>query len=184
MVLVHHERTSSLDLSFKDSIPELLSRDSLASTAFLLITLIQSLELVAVDLMETRGLIRAEERPFTVSLDALHAAKRLISIIYASRKGKDVQKIRNPESIEEIASANFFLAVVLAEVKELKDIRVPWLEVDSEGTRTLVASLVDIASSGIIGTQHGHDTIRVPISASNVRPANPIVRMQTHNTKG
>ena len=69
------------------------------------------------------------------------------------------QKIGNPESIEKVASANFLLSVILPQVKECKDVCVPWLEVDGEGARALVATLIDVTSSRIVGPEHGHDPV-------------------------
>jgi hypothetical protein len=75
-MLVDHERTASLNLRFEDGIPQLLCWDSLTSTTFLLVLLVllvQSLKLGRGDVMETRRLIRAEEGPFAISLQARHA---------------------------------------------------------------------------------------------------------------
>lgn len=59
--------------------------------------------------------------------------------------------------------------MVLTKVKKVKDIRMPWLDIDGEGTRTLVAALVDITSSSVVSTEHGHDAIGVTVSSGNVR---------------
>jgi hypothetical protein len=47
--------------------------------------------------------------------------------------------------LEEVARARLLLAVVLLELQECKGVRVPRLEVDSEGTLALAAALVDEA---------------------------------------
>src|SRR6266568_1126843 len=82
---------------------------------------------------------------------------------------KQAQKIGNPESIEKIASAGFFLSMVFSEVEEFKNVSVPWLDIDREGAGTLVATLVHITSRGVIGSQHGHDSVGITIGSSNVR---------------
>lgn len=59
--------------------------------------------------------------------------------------------------------------MVLAEVKELKDISMPWLQVDSKGTRTLVAALVDISGGVVEHTKHGYNSVGGAVGSSNVR---------------
>jgi hypothetical protein len=81
---------------------------------------------------------------------------------------KNLQKIWDPKGIEKIASASFFLSVVLPKVKELKDVSVPRLNVDSEGARTLIATLVYITSSCIVGSQHRYDSVGVAVSSGNI----------------
>ena len=73
--------------------------------------------------------------------------------------------------IEEIAGADFFLAVVLAEVEEVEDSDIcgPGLDVDCEGSWPLVATLVDVAGSCVVCTKHRYDAVRVTIGAGNVR---------------
>ena len=80
-----------------------------------------------------------------------------------------LQEVGNPESVEQVTSTNLFLAVVLAEVDELKDISMPGLEVYGESARTLVTTLVDIASGGVVRTEHRDDTVGVAISTGDVR---------------
>jgi hypothetical protein len=63
-----------------------------------------------------------------------------------------LQYIGDPKSIEEIACTNFLFAVVLSKIEEVEDICVPRLEVDAEGTRSLVAALVNVTSSGVISS--------------------------------
>jgi hypothetical protein len=82
------------------------------------------------------------------------------------------QEVGYPKRIEEVTSPDLLFAVVFAEVDELKDIGMPWFEVYSESARALVATLVDVASGGVKRAKHGHDTIRVTISARNIRPDN------------
>ena len=73
VVLVSHKGSSSLYLRLQDSIPQLLSGNSLASTTFFLVLFIQRLKFLAVNFMHARSLIRAEQRPLCVGLDTLHA---------------------------------------------------------------------------------------------------------------
>ena len=73
VVLVDHEGSSSLDLRLEDGVPELLGLDRLASTTFLLVSLIELFELFAVHLVKVWGFVRAEQRPVTVGLNTLHA---------------------------------------------------------------------------------------------------------------
>jgi hypothetical protein len=149
-VLVEHEGVTSLGLSLEDGIPKLLGTDSLATLVLLLVALVQSFELVTVDIGETGALIGAHECPIAIVLDTLH------------------EEVRNPQSVEEIASADFLFAVVLAQVEEAKDVSVPWLKVDSKGTWTLVATLVDIASSVVVYTEHRNETVGCSVGATDV----------------
>jgi hypothetical protein len=45
------------------------------------------------------------------------------------------QEIGSPEGVEEVAGADFFFTMVLPQVKEVKHISVPGLEVDGKSTR-------------------------------------------------
>ena len=59
--------------------------------------------------------------------------------------------------------------MVLAQIKELKDIRVPRLQVNGKGTGTLVATLVNVTRSVVVHTKHRNDTVTHAIRTSNVR---------------
>jgi hypothetical protein len=149
-ILVEHEGVSGLGLGLEDGIPELLGLDRLTTLALPLILLVQSLELLTIAVGKTGTLVGAHEGPFTVLFDTLH------------------EKIRDPKGKEQVASANFLLTVVLSEIKELEDIRVPGLEVDGESTRSLVSTLVDIAGSVVEDTQHGNDTVGSTVGSGDV----------------
>jgi hypothetical protein len=174
MVLVGHEWSSSFDLSLEDSIPEFLSRDSLASAALPLVSHVQLFEFNSINFMHVWCLIRAEQGPFAVLLNTFHAIKMLGPIFWRLANVKNLQKIGDPERIKEIASASFFLSVVLSEVEELKDIGVPWLNVDGDRARTLIATLVNITGSGVVGSQHRYDPVGVTVGSSNVRSNNSL----------
>ena len=60
----------------------------------------------------------------------------------------------------------------LAEVEELKNIGVPWLNVDGKCARTLITTLVYITSSGVKGSQHQYDSVGITIGSGNVRSNN------------
>lgn len=72
---------------------------------------------------------------------------------------QDIQEIRDPQSIEQIAGTVLLLAVVLPEVDEIEDVIVPWLQVDSESAGALVASLVYVTRGGVKGAQHGDNAV-------------------------
>jgi hypothetical protein len=118
--------------------------------------------------MHIRCLVRAEQGPFAILFDTFHAVKMLEPIYWKLANAKSLQKVGNPESVKEIASASFFFSVVLAEVEEFKDVRVPWLNVDGKRARTLIATLVHITSSSVVGSQHRHDSVRVTVGSGNV----------------
>ena len=58
--------------------------------------------------------MRAHERPLSVGLDPLH------------------EKVGDPEGVEEVSRSVLLLSVVLPQVQEVEDVRVPRLEVDGE----------------------------------------------------
>lgn len=75
--------------------------------------------------------------------------------------------------------------MVLTEIQELKDIRVPGLQVDSKRTRTLVTTLVDISGGVVVHPQHGDDTVRRTVGTANVRTSRTdAVDVQTNTTSG
>ena len=76
--------------------------------------MVQFLELITISILQARALIRTEEGPVTIVLYTFH------------------EQIRRPKSVEQITSTHFFLTMVLAQVKELNEIRVPWFEIDSD----------------------------------------------------
>jgi hypothetical protein len=149
-VLVEHEGVAGLNLSLQDGVPKLLSLDRLLRLARLLVLVEQSSELVAVHLVQSRGLGRTEQRPVASLLDALH------------------EEIGDPEGEEQVAGANLLLAVILAEVEELEDVGVPGLEVDGKRSWALVASLIDVAGRVVVHAKHGDDSVRVAIRACDV----------------
>lgn len=59
-ILVAHERPTGLDLGIHNSIPQLLGGHGLTTTTLLLVLLIERLELVPVNFMQTGSLIRRE----------------------------------------------------------------------------------------------------------------------------
>ena len=76
--------------------------------------MIQFFELVTISVLQTRTFVWTEERPVAIVLHTFH------------------EQIGCPQSVEQITSTHFFLTVVLTQVKELNDIRVPWFEIDSD----------------------------------------------------
>lgn len=92
-----------------------------------------------------------------------------------------LQEIGNPQSVEKVTSADLFLTMVLTEVNELEHVRVPWLKIDGEGTGSLVASLVNVTSSCIVCTEHGHNTVRETVRTGNVRSILGIMRRHREN---
>ena len=93
---------------------------------------VQLLELLAPEIHEPLaallvvGLVGAEECPVLVVLDPLH------------------KEIRDPEPIEEIAGTLLLLTVVLAKLQEIENVRMPGLEVHSEGALPLASALIHI----------------------------------------
>jgi hypothetical protein len=155
MVFVEHEGVASLGLGLENGVPQLLGLDGLTATALTFILLIQSLEFVTVAVGQARALVRTHESPLAVLLNPLH------------------EEIRDPKSEEEITGTDLFLSVVLAKVEEFKDIGVPGLEIDGKGTRTFVATLIDVSGSVIEDTEHGDDTVGGAVGASDIGSSGP-----------
>ena len=64
--------------------------------------------------------------------------------------------------------------MILPQVQEVEDIGMPGLDIDGEGTGTLVSTLVNISSSGIVGSEHWNDTVRIAISTGDVRAGDTV----------
>ncbi len=94
MIFVKHVRCTSFNLRIDDLIPKPLSLDCLAASTFLLVASVQLLKLLAPTLEEAWALIRTHKSPITVRFYSLH------------------EKVRNPQSVEEISSSIFFRAII------------------------------------------------------------------------
>ena len=125
-VFVQHEGIAGLNLSVEDSVPQLVSINCPAGSAFTLVALIELFKLFTPDFVLTRGLVRAEQRPLPISFDTLHAAAKL-ALTQTLAKLKVSQEVRDPKGIEKVTSTDLLLPVVLAEVKELEYIVMPRL---------------------------------------------------------
>lgn len=111
VVLEEHVGGTGLNLSIEDGEPKLLSLDGLAAFAFLLVLLVESLELLTVAVGKARTLVGAHEGPVSVGLDALH------------------KQVGNPKSVEQITGTIGLVTVVLTKVEEGEDIGMPGLNV-------------------------------------------------------
>ena len=142
-VFVQHVRCTRLNLRLNDCVPQTLRLDCLATSTFRLVPEkninmthfqghqsrsfdlvlfllgVELLKFFAPNILQARALARTHERPVGVRFDSLH------------------EKIRNPESVEEVACALLVLARVLAQVEKVEHVCVPRLQVDGEGARTL-----------------------------------------------
>jgi hypothetical protein len=122
----------------------------LSATSFFFISFVHLLELLTPALVKARTFMRAHKSPVFIGLDTLH------------------EEIGNPESVEKITSTVFLSSIVLAELKELNNISVPRLKVNSKGSLTFATSLIDVASSVSENTEHGYKSVGVSISSSDV----------------
>ena len=116
---------------------------------------------------ETRAFGRAHQRPVTVGFDPLH------------------EQVGDPQGVEEVPSSDFFLSVILSQVEEVENVGVPWLDVNGECTRSLVTALIDVSGSGIEGSEHGDDTVRVAVCSGDIRPlGTDVVDVKTDTSCG
>lgn len=79
--------------------------------------------------------------------------------------------------------SNLFLSVILPQIKELEDIRMPRLKVDCESARPLVSSLINIPRGVVVNPQHRHNTIGITVRPGNVRTSSTdVVDIQPNTT--
>mmetsp|Transcript_145641 Transcript_145641/g.206265 ORF Transcript_145641/g.206265 Transcript_145641/m.206265 type:complete len:274 (+) Transcript_145641:1212-2033(+) len=172
MVFVQHVGRACLHLRLEDAEPKLLCLDRLAALALPLQACVQLLELLAPEIHEPLaallvvGLVGAEECPVLVVLDPLH------------------KEIRDPEPIEEIAGTLLLLTVVLAKLQEIENVRMPGLEVHSEGALPLASALIHIPRRLVEIAEHGYEAVAVAVGAANVGAAGTHVRDCHANSTG
>ena len=68
-ILVHHIWSARLNLAVNDSKPKFLCFDGLARASLALVLLVKLLELVTPYVLQTRRLIRTEQRPVSIRLN-------------------------------------------------------------------------------------------------------------------
>lgn len=114
LILIEHVGGTSFNLAVDDGFPKFLSLDRFAPYVFTFIASVELFKFLTVDFIQSFGLIRTEKCPVSIFLYSFH------------------EKIRDPESIEEITSSLLFLAVVLFKLKKVKNVCVPWLKIDGK----------------------------------------------------
>ena len=149
-VLVEHVRGAGLDLCFDDLVPHVTSRHRLAGEALGFVRGVKRLKLGTVHVLKAWALVRAEEGPVRVGFNPLH------------------EQVGRPHGVEEVASAHLFLPVVLAQVEEFEQVRVPRFEVDGNRTLALAAALVNVARRVVEDAQHGDDAVRGAVGPLDV----------------
>ena len=149
-VLVQHVGRTGFDLRLNNLVPNHTSWHRFTGHASAFVVFVHGLELSTVDVLKTGALVGAEEGPVAVVFNALH------------------EEVGRPHGVEEVASTHLFLAVVLLEVKELKDVRVPRFEVNGDGTLALAAALVDVAGGVVEDAEHGDNAVGGAVGALDV----------------
>ena len=150
-VLVKHVRRARLDLALEDLEPQVLRLDGLAALAFCFVLRVERFKLRSPAVGQTWASVGAHERPIAVFFDALH------------------EQVRRPEGVEQIAGALLLLSVVLAQVEEVENVRVPWLDVHGKRTLTLSTALVHVACRVVEDAEHGDDAVGRAIGSFDVR---------------
>ena len=74
--------------------------------------------------------------------------------------------------------------MVLLEVEELKNIWVPWFEVNCDGTLALAAALVDVAGSIVEYTKHWYNSVGSSVGPLDVGPLGTYVVNGQANSTG
>ena len=149
-VLVQHVWRSRFNLGFDNLVPHHSSRDGFSGHPSALIVFEHGLEFSTVDVLKTWAFVWTEERPVAVVFHPLH------------------EQVGRPHGVEEVACTHLFLPVVLLQVKELKDVRVPRLEVNRNGTLALAAALVNVSSRIVEHTQHWNNPVGRTVGALDV----------------
>ena len=155
-VLVEQVGVARLHLRVEDLEPERPRVDRLVRLALRLVPLVERLELVAAAIGEPRALVGAKERPLAVALDALH------------------KEVGHPERVKEVAGAHLLVAVVLLELEEVRNIRMPRLEVDGERA-VAPSALVHVARRAVEVLEHRHEPGRGAVGAADARAGRPDV---------
>mmetsp|Transcript_27903 Transcript_27903/g.64842 ORF Transcript_27903/g.64842 Transcript_27903/m.64842 type:complete len:299 (-) Transcript_27903:754-1650(-) len=155
-ILVEHVWGARLHLCIQNTGPDLLRLDGLPAPASRLKRCVHLLELLTPNIHEALagllviGLVWTEESPVLVFQDPLH------------------EEVRNPEAVEQVPGPLLLLAVVLAELQEVEDVCMPWLEVEREGAFALAAALVNVAGCLVEVAKHGHQAVAASIRAADV----------------
>ena len=157
-ILVQHVRSSCLDLGVNNGLPELSGLEGASSLSLSLIALVKGVELLAPTVWQSRTFIGTHQSPLLVVDDSAH------------------EQVWDPETVEEVSRPVLLFSCVFLQLQKLEDVGVPRLEVHGEGALALASSLVDIASSVVVDSQHGDDPIGNSIGASNVRVPGPDIR--------
>ncbi len=109
--------------------------------------------------------MRAEQGPGTVFFHTFH------------------KQVRYPKRREEISCPHFFFTVVLTQVEEIFDIRMPCLEIDSKGTFALTTTLIDITGCIIEHAQHRNNTVAHAIGTFDIAACSTdVVDVKTDTT--
>eukprot|EP00438_Fugacium_kawagutii_P023836 Skav212421 [mRNA] locus=scaffold202:81336:82969:- [translate_table: standard] len=163
MVLVQHVGRPRLHLGLQDAEPEVLGLDGLATFASGLQLGVEPLEVFSPEIHQSfarlpiEGFVGAEQRPVLVLLHSLH------------------EEVRDPKSQKQVASALLLLAMILAQLNEVIDICMPWLQVHGEGSFALATALIHVARRLVEVPQHGHQAVAVAVGAADVGAARPDV---------
>mmetsp|Transcript_1961 Transcript_1961/g.5685 ORF Transcript_1961/g.5685 Transcript_1961/m.5685 type:complete len:304 (+) Transcript_1961:879-1790(+) len=165
-VLVEHIGRPSLDLGINNGTPQ-LSRSYLTNKLALgFILLIETLELLAMTLLQTLTLMRTHETPHAIVLNPFH------------------EEIGHPKTIKEITCSLLFFAMVLLHIEHIEYVGMPRLQVNGERTGTLPSTLINVPGGHIVHTQHGDKTIRYATSSLDVRSTSTNVVHRQTNASG
>ena len=151
VVLVEHVGRARLDLGGEDALPEYHGRDLLARLALLLVSRVELVEFVAVDVAQPGAFVWTEQTPVAAGGHPLH------------------EQVGDPQRVEQIPGPTLLLAVVLAQLQELLNVRVPGFDVHGEAALPLASPLVHVAGNVVEDAQHGHDSVAVAVGALDVR---------------
>ena len=82
-----------------------------------------------------------------------------------------LQKIEDPEDIEDIACADLLFIVALAEVEQLEHVCMPWFEINGKCAKALVTTLVDTSRCRVERMKQRDDAVRTNIRSDDVCPS-------------
>lgn len=149
-VFVEDVGRAGFDLRFEDGKPEFLRFYGFAGAAFLLVAVVESFKLAAVAVVQAGCFVRTEERPFGVGFHALH------------------EEVGYPHGVEEVAGAEFFLAVVFLQVEIIEDVGMPRFQIDGESAFPAATALIHVAGRIVEHLQHRDDAVGGAVGAFDV----------------
>mmetsp|Transcript_15377 Transcript_15377/g.34459 ORF Transcript_15377/g.34459 Transcript_15377/m.34459 type:complete len:235 (+) Transcript_15377:1377-2081(+) len=112
---------------------------------------VQSLELLPPTVGQPRALVGTHQAPILIRFHSVH------------------KQVADPEGIKKVPCAIFIFSVVLSQIEERVNVRVPRFQIHRDGSLPFATSLIDIPRGIVVHPQHRNDPVRSTVGAANVR---------------